>query len=338
MTPSREPPLVSVIVIFLNAERFIREAVDSVFRQTYPRWELLLVDDGSTDASTDIAKGYAAAHPDRVRYLEHAGHVNRGMSATRNLGIRSAAGEFIAFLDSDDVWLPAKLDEQVTIMVGNPEAGMVCGAAKYWTSWSDADGGHSDLVVPTGGLQNQVSYPPSLLLQLHPLGPGVSPCPSDLMLRRSTLLQVQGFEELFIGSYEDQAFLAKVHLAAPVYVSSATWLLYRRHADSCMARIHREGKYHHVLRYFLAWLGRYLADQRVADLAILDALARARRGCSRPMLAWAYLKAHAAQGGVPPLARLANRAFGAVAKGMHRALTVAQTRGDRDVRKVPPAR
>jgi glycosyltransferase involved in cell wall biosynthesis len=263
------------------------------------------------------------------------------MSATRNLGIRSATGEFIAFLDSDDVWLPAKLDDQVTIMLANPEAGMVCGAAKYWTSWSDADGGQSDLVVPTGGPQNQVSYPPSLLMQLHPLGTGASPCPSDLMLRRSTLLQVQGFEEQFIGSYqlyEDQAFLAKVHLAAPVYISSATWLLYRRHADSCVARVHREGKYHDVLRYFLTWLGRYLADQRTADLAILDALARARRRYSRPLLAWGYLKTHAAQGGFPPLARLANRAFGAVAKGMQRALTVAQTREDRDVRKIPPAR
>ncbi|HEX8089705.1 MAG TPA: glycosyltransferase family 2 protein, partial [Blastocatellia bacterium] len=96
--------LVSVIIIFLNAEEFIAEAIESVFDQTYSDWELLLVDDGSTDASAEIALRYAAGYRGRVRYLEHEGHQNRGMSASRNLGIASARGEFVAFLDADDVW------------------------------------------------------------------------------------------------------------------------------------------------------------------------------------------------------------------------------------------
>src|SRR5258706_2880162 len=79
--------LVSVVVIFLNAERFISEAVESVVAQTYGNWELLLVDDGSNDGSTEIARSYAAKFPDKIRYLEHHGHENRGMSASRNLGI-----------------------------------------------------------------------------------------------------------------------------------------------------------------------------------------------------------------------------------------------------------
>src|SRR5215213_8596780 len=96
-----QPPRVSVIMIFLNTERFIEEAIESVFAQTYDDWELVLVDDGSTDASTAIARRYAAQHPHKVRYLEHAVHQNLGMSASRNLGIREAHGEFIAFLDAD---------------------------------------------------------------------------------------------------------------------------------------------------------------------------------------------------------------------------------------------
>ena len=67
-----------------------------------------MVDNGSTDRSTDIALQYAAHYPGRVRYLEHAGHQNRGMSASRNLGIKNAAGAYIALLDADDVWLPQK--------------------------------------------------------------------------------------------------------------------------------------------------------------------------------------------------------------------------------------
>src|SRR5215471_21165350 len=95
----REPgPLVSIILIFLNGERFIRQAIDSVFCQTYQNWELLLCDDGSTDSSSQIACELAQLHPGRVRYLEHESHQNRGMSAARNLGIRHAQGEFIALL------------------------------------------------------------------------------------------------------------------------------------------------------------------------------------------------------------------------------------------------
>ena len=78
--------MISVIIIFLNAERFIEEAIESVFDQNYGDWELLLVDDGSSDASSAIARRYTEQHPEKVYYFEHAGHENRGMSASRNLG------------------------------------------------------------------------------------------------------------------------------------------------------------------------------------------------------------------------------------------------------------
>src|SRR5512147_1824882 len=102
-------PLVSGVIIFWNAERFLQEAIESVLAQTYPSWELLLVDDGSTDGASEIARSYAARHPERIRYLEHPGHRNRGMSASRNLGLQQSRGALVAFLDSDDVWLPEKL-------------------------------------------------------------------------------------------------------------------------------------------------------------------------------------------------------------------------------------
>jgi len=109
-------PLVSAIIIFLNEERFLSEAIESVLAQSYLNWELLLVDDGSTDASTEIARRYSERYSQRVRCLEHSNHVNRGMSASRNLGVRQANGEYIAFLDADDVWLPQELERQLAIM------------------------------------------------------------------------------------------------------------------------------------------------------------------------------------------------------------------------------
>ena len=98
--------LVTVIVIFLDEARFIQEAIDSVLVQSYPHWELLLIDDGSRDQSSGIARSIADQRPGKIRYLEHAGHQNLGMSASRNLGIRHAKGKYIAFLDADDVWSP----------------------------------------------------------------------------------------------------------------------------------------------------------------------------------------------------------------------------------------
>src|SRR5207248_3034632 len=108
-------PLVSVVLIFYNAQAFLDETVQSVFAQKYKNWELILVDDGSTDGSTDIARRFADDNPERVRCLEHPSHTNCGASASRNLGVREARGQLIALLDADDVWLPHKLAQQVQI-------------------------------------------------------------------------------------------------------------------------------------------------------------------------------------------------------------------------------
>ena len=110
-------PMVSVITIFRNAPiGFFEEAIASVLAQTENRWELLLVDDGSTDESPDIARRAVAANPERMRLLTHPNRSHRGMSASRNLGIQAARGEFVAFLDADDVYLPEKLERQIKVL------------------------------------------------------------------------------------------------------------------------------------------------------------------------------------------------------------------------------
>jgi len=129
-------PVVSVVMIFLNGEKYIREAIESIVDQTFNSWELLLVDDGSTDSSTQIAQAYASRFPGRMVYLDHETHCNRGMSASRNLGIRHGRGRYVAFLDADDVWLPCKLERHVALMEEYPDTGMIYGASLYWHSWT----------------------------------------------------------------------------------------------------------------------------------------------------------------------------------------------------------
>lgn len=179
-------PRVTVICIFLDEERFLGEAVDSVLAQDFADWELLLVDDGSSDGSSALARDYASRDPGRVRYLEHPGHENRGMSATRNLGFAHARGEFVAFMDADDRWRPARLREQVAILDAHPEVGMVCGTANYWQSWA----GGEDRLVPTGHLVDAASMPPDTSLRLYPLGKADAPC--DLLIRRELVERVGG--------------------------------------------------------------------------------------------------------------------------------------------------
>ena len=278
------PPLVSVISIFLNGETFFAEAIDSVLGQTCQDFELLLVDDGSTDRSTQMAQAYSCAHAGRVRYLEHPGRANRGMSATRNLGIAAARGRYIAFIDADDVWRPEKLREQLALMAAHPAAGMVCGAVTYWSSWTP---GGEDVIVPTGHVADRMTQPPEAIVELYPLGTAAAPCPSDLLLRADVVRAVGGFEAHFIGDrmmYEDQGFLAKLYLDAPVYFSSRTWTLYRQHATSCVAAVTGKGGYHEVRRYFLEWLETYVAARSDVDYRVAVLLRRALRCYRRPKL------------------------------------------------------
>jgi glycosyltransferase involved in cell wall biosynthesis len=258
-------PTVSVVMIFLDAARFMDEAVSSVFAQTFIDWELLLVDDGSTDASTALARAYAAADPERVRYLEHDGHVNRGMSASRRLGAEHARGSLIAFLDSDDVWLSHKLEEQVRILQVHPRASMVYGAPLYWRSWTDGAGGlEPDQSPGTGFDADMLFEPPELLFLTAPLGSAPVPCPSDILVRRNAIERVGGSEPAFRGAYEDVALYAKLFLAEPVFVSSTCWAKYRIHPESCMAVTVRDGQYQSRRLHFLNWFEEYLARKGLA--------------------------------------------------------------------------
>lgn len=281
-------PLVSIIVPFLNAERFIGEAIDSVFAQVYDNWELLLVDDGSTDGSTGRARELAERYPEKVRYLEHDGHHNRGLPASRNLGLKHARGKYVALLDSDDAWLPQKLEQQVQILESHPEAAMVYGRSEYWRSWTGdaADVGRD--CVPELGIEADTLVPaPRLLLLSYPLGTAPTPCPSDIMLRRTALGRVGGFEESFNSQftmYEDQAFLAKIYLEESVFVSSQCWDNYRLHPDSCVSTVTRNGQYHDVRRFFFNWFEGYLLEKGIRNSEIGTALKKAMRPYRHPVL------------------------------------------------------
>jgi len=130
MSTTSVEPRVSVIIPLYNMGAYIGACLDSVLAQTFSDWAAWVVDDGSQDDGPAIAKRYAATHPGRIHYLEHAGHANRGVSASRNLALDHARGEFVAFLDADDLWAPDKLEKQVGVLDDHPEVGLVYSSAR----------------------------------------------------------------------------------------------------------------------------------------------------------------------------------------------------------------
>ncbi|HUI25680.1 MAG TPA: glycosyltransferase family 2 protein, partial [Candidatus Kryptonia bacterium] len=167
-------PLVSVIIPTFDRRALVREAVESVLAQQSAAFELIVVDDGSTDGTG------AALAPltDRLRYLRHD---NRGVSAARNAGVRIAQGEWLAFLDSDDRWLPNKLAVQLAYIAAHPET-QICQTGEIWVRNGVRVNPCEHHRKPDGDV-----FVPSLQRCL------VSP--SAVMLRRDLFDRAGGFDE-----------------------------------------------------------------------------------------------------------------------------------------------
>ena len=276
-------PLVSVVTCFLNAEKFFAEAIESVLAQTYDNWELLLVDDGSTDSSTQIALNYADKIPDKVYYLEHEGHQNRGKSTSRNLGIHKAKGDYVAFLDADDIFLPQKLEKQVAILAEQSEAAMVCGSYYLWHSWTgnpeDVERDYGFPLVKPNTVQLDTLVKPPKLLTLFLQYKAETPTTCGVLMRRDIIEEVGGFDEAIQFLYEDALFFAKVYLKAPVFVESDCWDWYRKHPDSSSVIAEKAGEYfpsrrtlHTTRLILLNCLEKYLVEQEIEDTEVWQAL------------------------------------------------------------------
>jgi glycosyltransferase involved in cell wall biosynthesis len=221
---------VSAIIIFLNEAQFLYDAIASVRGQTFEDWELILVDDGSTDKSPAIA--------------------------SRNRGLAEATGEYIAFLDGDDVWLPGKLADQVAILDAEPGCGMLYGRTLLWYGW-DPGAGLADSLLELGVVPDR-AYDPPVLYRLLLRNRAQTPTTANAIMRRALIDRVGSFEEEFRTLFEDQVFWVKAHLAGPCYVSGEVWARYRQHTRSSTAAVHPLQELA-ALAGFHRWVGRYIA-------------------------------------------------------------------------------
>lgn len=185
-------PKVSVVIPAYNAVRFVNATIDSVLLQTFQDFEILAVDDGSTDNTKEILEAYG----DKIRYLPKK---NGGVSSARNYGIENAKGKYIAFLDADDVWMPEKLEKQVALMEANEDIGL-CYAA---TQKVDEELNYLSS-IPANAYED---YTESLLLNLNIVAGSCS----SAMARRDIISQTDGFDSKFT-TYADWEFWLRLSL------------------------------------------------------------------------------------------------------------------------------
>lgn len=168
---------VSVIIPTYNHARFLGEAIDSALRQTHAPGEVIVIDDGSTDETADVLTRYEG----RIKIVSQQ---NRGVAAARNAGVALASGQLLAFLDADDVWLPAKLERQVARFQAEPDIGLVhCGVDEI-----DADGARLRRVQD--GLEGWVADDMLLSMRSVILGGG-----SGAMIPLALIKDAGGFDE-----------------------------------------------------------------------------------------------------------------------------------------------
>lgn len=211
-------PLVSVIIPNYNYARYVRDAVDSVLAQTYPYIEIIVVDDGSKDGSQAVIESYG----DKITPLFQE---NQGVSAARNNGIEVASGEYIAFLDSDDLWSPLKVEMQVEAFIDNAELGMVhVGVVEI-----DDEGRHLSEIK--NGKDGWVSSDLLLLSEPVILGGG-----SGIMVSRKVWEDIGGFD-CKMSTSADWDFFYRASVRSKVGFVPSPLLFYRTHGSNMHGNI-----------------------------------------------------------------------------------------------------
>lgn len=212
-------PRVSAVIPAWNAERYLADCLDSVYGQKFDGGlEVILVDDGSTDATAAMAEGY----PDLVLLRQP----NRGPAAARNAGIRRARGEWVAFLDADDLWPAGKLQKQLDLLAGHPLAGLCFGDCRQF----DAAGPRPRTLFEEEGTDGWGPGPVlsdaySRLLTANFVTTG------SVLARRCVLEELGGFDEA-LRLVEDLELWLRVARSHPVLWSPEVCLLRRRHAGN----------------------------------------------------------------------------------------------------------
>ena len=261
---SQDAGRVSIVLPFYRSGRFLREAINSILdQQGFDNWDLCLVNDGSDDYDVKIAAEFCRLHPAKIQLLHHSGNSHKGTSASRNLAIHNTSGEYVAFLDADDIWCNDKLKRQMKSLSACKTADMIYGAALRWHSWN----GGIDVEVPVhvDGYGADCLVPGSAVLATFLRDESQTPCTGSVIIRRSAVEKAGYCEENFTCLYDDQVFYSKLCRFCQILASSDCVSFYRQHPDSCCRQAESQQLGASARSEFLRWLRQYEETYRLAS-------------------------------------------------------------------------
>ncbi|MBP3694331.1 MAG: glycosyltransferase [Thermoguttaceae bacterium] len=174
---------ISIITASFNYEQFIGETIESVQAQTFTDWEMIIVDDGSSDRSVEIIQKYAAQDP-RIRFFTHPDGKNHGLAATIQLGLQKAEAPWVAFLECDDIFMPASIEEKIQAAETHPQAALIFTDLE---TFGEPDEGKEKYLKTLRSLLKNFVFPTSLLTQFFKQN--VIPTFSVVMVRKDLLQQ-----------------------------------------------------------------------------------------------------------------------------------------------------
>ncbi|ACB76529.1 glycosyltransferase family 2 protein [Opitutus terrae] len=211
-------PFISICIPAYRAERYLPATLESVRAQSFTDWELIVTEDGSRDSTEDIVREFARTVEQPVRYDRHA-H-NLGLPATRNTGIAAARGEWIALLDSDDVWTTAHLETAATFTTDASIEFIHSGSVLF-----DSDSGR-ELEVRAPTPQMIGDFPCSLFNGIYTIQP------SSVVMRRRLWEDVGGFDPTFRYVEDREMWIRCARTGARFIYTGLNTCLYRRHASA----------------------------------------------------------------------------------------------------------
>ncbi len=264
--PPRETPRVSVIIPVRNGKDYLQEALVSVLQQSFTELELLLVNDGSTDDDYDRY----ALQDARVRVLHLSG---LGVSCARNVGMAQARGEFIAFLDADDIWFPGKLQTQVTYFDQHPDVGVVFGQFIRWPALANGSFAPAASLVQDASQFTRMDPERSGWLYTRLLD-GLLVGMNTAVVRRGVYEAIGGFNEA-MRQGEDYDFWLKASRVAEMHSLNGPAALYRIHGASAMHRLSAESHLVNLLKAAsMRWGLKTLGGQSLGSGAFQKRLTR----------------------------------------------------------------
>lgn len=215
----------SVIIPVFNGERFLEEAIHSVLEQTYTNWELIIIDDGSTDRSIEIAHALGKMIK-KIIVLQHEGAQHKGVSASRNLAINISKGNWISLLDSDDSWFPDKLEREVQVICSHPETGLIYSKAQK--SYTDKSIIPTNIALYGMGATGEITDPFRKLIA------GFLVSTSAVTFKKENFIKCGGFNEKFIFS-EDTLLFHQLMEHGNVFCIDETLGTHRIHESSVVS-------------------------------------------------------------------------------------------------------